>query len=59
MSIIRDIPHMNETPIERIFEKIMHRKMTSFERICFHLKRKIKSPPLRGTLRPSVAKAQR
>jgi hypothetical protein len=36
----------SETPIERIFEKVMHRKMTSQERIYFHLKRKIK-PPLR------------
>ena len=35
-----------ETPIERIFEKVMRRKMTSQERVYFHLKRKIK-PPLR------------
>ena len=35
-----------ETPIERIFEKVMRRKMTSEERIYFHLERKIK-PPLR------------
>jgi hypothetical protein len=34
-----------KTPIERIFEKVMHRKMTSQERIYFHLKRKIKPPP--------------
>jgi hypothetical protein len=34
-----------ETPIERIFEKVMRRKMTSQERIYFHLKRKIKAPP--------------
>lgn len=34
-----------ETPIERIFQKIMHRKMTSQERIYFHLKPKIKAPP--------------
>ena len=31
-----------ETPIERIFQKVMRRKMTSQERIYFHLKRKIK-----------------
>lgn len=37
-----------ETPIERIFEKVMRRKMTSQERIYFHLKRKIK-PPMRVT----------
>jgi hypothetical protein len=37
-----------ETPIERIFEKVMGRKMTSQERVYFHLKRKIK-PPLRVT----------
>ena len=36
-----------ETPIERIFEKVMHRKMTSQERIYFHLKRQVK-PPLRA-----------
>jgi hypothetical protein len=34
-----------ETPIERIFEKVMRRKMTSQERIYFHLKRQIKPPP--------------
>lgn len=33
-----------ETPIERIFEKVMRRKMTSQERIYFHLKRIIKPP---------------
>jgi hypothetical protein len=35
-----------ETPIERIFEKVMRRKMTSQERIYFHLTRRIK-PPMR------------
>jgi len=34
-----------ETPIERIFEKVMHRKMTSQERIYFHLKPRFKPPP--------------
>jgi hypothetical protein len=34
-----------KTPMERIFEKVMHRKMTSQERIYFHLKRQIKPPP--------------
>jgi hypothetical protein len=34
-----------ETPIERIFEKVMGRKMTSQEKIYFHLKRRIKPPP--------------
>lgn len=33
-----------KTPIERIFEKIMRRKMTSQERIYFHLKREVKPP---------------
>jgi hypothetical protein len=28
----------NETPIERIFEKVMHRKMTPDEKESFHLK---------------------
>ena len=35
-----------ETPIERIFEKVMRRKMTLQERIYFHLSRKLK-PPMR------------
>ena len=35
-----------KTPIERIFEKVMHRKMTSQERVYFHLQRQIK-PHLR------------
>ncbi len=34
-----------KTPIERIFERVMHRKMTSQERIYFHLKREVKRPP--------------
>lgn len=34
-----------ETPIERIFEKVMRRKMTSEEKMQFHLKRRIKPPP--------------
>ena len=34
-----------ETPIERIFEKVMRRKMTSQERIYFHLQREVKQPP--------------
>jgi hypothetical protein len=41
----KDLSPSKETPIERIFHKVMHRKMTSFERICFHLKRRIKPPP--------------
>jgi len=35
----------SKTPIERIFEKVTHRKMTSQERIYFHLKREVKPPP--------------
>ena len=35
----------SKTPIERIFEKVMHRKMTSQERIYFHLKHQVKPPP--------------
>jgi hypothetical protein len=34
-----------ETPIERIFEKVMRRKMTAQEKMYFHLKRRIKEPP--------------
>jgi len=33
------------TPIERLFEKVMRRKMTSQERIYLHLERRIKPPP--------------
>jgi hypothetical protein len=33
---------MKELPIERIFRKIMGRKMTQAERLCFHLKPAIK-----------------
>lgn len=32
------------TPIERIFERVMGRKMTSQERVYLHLDRKIKQP---------------
>ena len=35
-----------KTPIERIFEKVMHRKMSTQERVYFHLTHKIK-PPMR------------
>ncbi len=44
-----------ETPIERIFRKVMRRKMTSQERLYFHLKRKIKPPPRVNTNRQSRA----
>jgi hypothetical protein len=40
------------TPIERIFEKVMHRKMTSQERIYFHLKREVKPPPRAKAAKP-------
>ena len=33
-----------ETPIERIFRKLVRRKMTSAERISFHLKAEMKLP---------------
>ena len=55
----RDLHLLKETPIERIFQKVMRRKMNSSERICFHLKRRIKPPPRGDTAGPSVAKAQR
>jgi hypothetical protein len=42
-------PAPAETPIERIFEKVMHRKMTSQERVYFHLKHKIR-PPMRVSM---------
>jgi hypothetical protein len=44
-----------ETPIERIFQKVMRRKMTSQERIYFHLKRKIKPPPTAGPTKQTRA----
>ena len=34
----------SETPIERIFKNVMHRKMSSQERIYFHLQREVKPP---------------
>jgi hypothetical protein len=37
-----------KTPIERIFEKVMHRKMTSQERVYFHLGPQVKAPPKTG-----------
>ncbi|MBZ5661045.1 MAG: hypothetical protein LAO08_11620 [Acidobacteriia bacterium] len=52
-----DLPY--ETPIERIFHKVVGRKMTAFERICFHLKRRIKPPPRDGTAEHKTAKANR
>lgn len=59
MSQRRDSHLLNVTPIERIFQKVMGRKMTAFERICFHLKRRIKPPPRDGTSEPQAAKARR
>jgi hypothetical protein len=44
-----------ETPIERIFEKVMRRKMTVQERMYFHLERKIKPPMRVSTNRQSRA----
>ena len=35
----------SETPIERIFQKVMHRKMTPQERVYFHLKPAKPQPP--------------
>jgi len=46
-----------KTPIERIFEKVMHRKMTSQERIYFHLKRQIKPPPRAKANKPRQSRA--
>jgi hypothetical protein len=45
MSHLTRVQAPAKTPIERIFEKVMHRKMTSLERIYFHLKREVKRPP--------------
>ncbi len=33
-----------KVPIERIFEKVMRRKMTAQERVYLHLARKIRPP---------------
>lgn len=55
----RNLYSLKETPIERIFQKVVGRKMTSFEKICFHLKRRIKPPPRDGTSVRGVAKAHR
>lgn len=32
------VPESSETPIERIFQKVMRRKMTPEEKSCLHLK---------------------
>jgi len=32
------VPESSETPIERIFQKVMRRKMTAEEKLYFHLK---------------------
>ena len=32
------VPESSETPIERVFQKVMRRKMTAEEKSCFHLK---------------------
>jgi hypothetical protein len=50
--------YSKETPIERIFHKVMRRKMTSLERICFHLKRRIKPPPRDGTSESSSLRSR-
>lgn len=47
----------SETPIERIFEKVMRRKMTSQERIYFHLKREVKPPPLAKSMKHKQTRA--
>lgn len=44
-----------ETPIERIFERVVGRKMTSQERVWFHLKRNVKPPSMGSVNRQSRA----
>ena len=44
---MRTQPHnllTNETPLERIFRKLIGRKMTALERVSFRLKSALKSP---------------
>ena len=55
----RNLYPLKETPIERIFQKVVGRKMTSFEKVCFHLKRRIKPPPRGNTAGPRISKAPR
>jgi hypothetical protein len=43
------------TPIERIFEKVMRRKMTSQERVYFHLERRVRSALRSGVNKNSRA----
>jgi hypothetical protein len=38
------VPESSETPIERIFQKVMRRKMTPEEKLCFHLSSKAHDP---------------
>jgi hypothetical protein len=44
-----------QSPIERIFEEVMHRNMTSQEKIYFHLKPKFKPLPTIRTKRRARA----
>jgi hypothetical protein len=48
-----------ETTIERIFRKVVGRKMTAFEKVSLHLKRRMKPPPRDGTSNSRAAKANR
>jgi hypothetical protein len=50
------IDSRKETPIERIFKKVMRRKMTAREKICFHLNNGIKPTPQNGASSPSHPK---
>ena len=46
-----------KTTIERIFEKVMHRKMTSQERVYFHLTRELKPARKSKTIKHKQTRA--
>jgi len=46
-----------EIPIERIFQKVMRRKMTPDERICFRLNHRIRLLPRDGPKEESRTRA--
>jgi hypothetical protein len=46
-----------KAPIERIFEKVMRRKMTSQERVYFHLDRRVNSPTRESSIKNKHSRA--
>jgi len=55
MSRERKFDLMGSTPIERIFEKVMGRKMTAHEKTLFHVRRLTKSITQKASTRTGSA----